>query len=364
VVLTDSLGGLQTGASFVPSQSLMPQPASSEAFMLFANTTVFAGLLVLPSLIACYAICKLRMRRIGGDFSLGKLESIELDRAVLLYKWVSDRQAEIQRQCAQVSGTLVGRYRQRRSLQRQFEEERYQLGAYAVHLRSTIIRLRQRPGQRFKSWAHVTSSYFSVGCSLVVYSATWAVLIAIYQPDQPSWQKVVNHPYGLLLWNPVDFRVLFGNLLASSLALAAMPMLYSIRHVTIRRNHKLQLRDLRAFAEKDPDMLISELRANEASFDEEAQSHKKYDACPVMAEEATWFDVLGVSPSASLEEIKHAYKVLVKQSHPDRVHGMLPQFRDLAERETSKLNIAYEKAIASLRQRTGYVSCREQPAHG
>ena len=326
----------------------MPELVTSEALILFANASVFTSLVVLPTLIAGYARYKLRVRRIAADFSLGKLESVELDRAVLLYKWVSERQEEIQRQLAQVSGTLWARYHQRRRLRRQFAEERYHLGAFGSHLRLTIIRLRRRPIYRFRSWTHVTSSHFALGRSLVLYSATWSVLIAVYQPDQPLWQDVANELEGLLLWEPVDFRMLFGNLLVSSLALAAMPMLYGMRRVTIRRNHALQLRDLTEFAAMEPDMLISRLDANEELLDEERQGRER--ASPAMAEEAAWFDILGVSPSANLDEIKQAYRMLVKQNHPDRVHGMSPQFRDLAERETRKLNTAYEEAMTLLRQ--------------
>jgi hypothetical protein len=64
----------------------MPKLLSSEAFVLLANAIVFAGLATIPSLVAGYACYKLRGRQIGTDFSLGKLESVELDRAVLLYE--------------------------------------------------------------------------------------------------------------------------------------------------------------------------------------------------------------------------------------------------------------------------------------
>ena len=62
-----------------------------------------------------------------------------------------------------------------------------------------------------------------------------------------------------------------------------------------------------------------------------------------------WFSVLEVSPSATIEEIKEAYKAKIKQNHPDRVHGMAPTFRELAEVETKKLNAAYEEALISFR---------------
>ena len=165
---------------------------TSEAFILFANAAVFAGLLVLPGIVAGYVLCKVRVRQTCTDFSLGKLESVELDRAVLLYQWARERQKEIQHQCAQVSGTFVARYHQRRRLRRTFADERCQLGAYAVHLRSTIIRLRRAPICRLRSWMRVRSLYFTLGGGLVLYVATWAALIVVYRHTIPgeTWQTI------------------------------------------------------------------------------------------------------------------------------------------------------------------------------
>ena len=40
-----------------------------------------------------------------------------------------------------------------------------------------------------------------------------------------------------------------------------------------------------------------------------------------------------------------AYKVLIKQNHPDRVHDMSPALIRLAESETKKINAAYQQAL-------------------
>ena len=58
-----------------------------------------------------------------------------------------------------------------------------------------------------------------------------------------------------------------------------------------------------------------------------------------------WFAVLGLSSAATLEEAKEAYKRLVKQNHPDRVHDMSPALRKLAEAETKRLNAAFKQAL-------------------
>jgi len=328
---------------------------TSEAFALFANAFVFAGLVVLPSIAAGYVLCKLRVARACGDFSLGKLEIVELDRAVLLYQWVRERQREIERQCAEVSGTFMARYHQRRRLRRKFAEERAQLGAYGGHLRATIIRLRCAPIRRLRSWMRLRSLYSTLGGALVLYAAAWAALIVIYQPYHP-WRNVADDLSDLLLWEPVDVHLLLGNLLAAGLVVAAMPTLYGIRRVSLRREHAGQLRDLREFAQADPEVLIAQLRPDEPRIDGPEQTDQGREASLVPAEQAAWFDILGVSPSSSLEQVKQAYRLLVKQNHPDRVHGMSPQFLELAASETRKLNEAYEAAVASLRDRIGPAS--------
>jgi DnaJ-domain-containing protein 1 len=53
------------------------------------------------------------------------------------------------------------------------------------------------------------------------------------------------------------------------------------------------------------------------------------------------YEVLDVSPGASQEEIRAAYQKLVQQYHPDRVAGMGPELRELAEKHTKELNAAY-----------------------
>lgn len=45
----------------------------------------------------------------------------------------------------------------------------------------------------------------------------------------------------------------------------------------------------------------------------------------------------------SQAELKSRYRELLKQSHPDRVASMGPEFRKLAEKKTKEINDAYEK---------------------
>jgi hypothetical protein len=61
------------------------------------------------------------------------------------------------------------------------------------------------------------------------------------------------------------------------------------------------------------------------------------------------YEILGLSPMASVAEIRLAYRKRVKACHPDLFAGMDPQARALAERWTKALNAAY--ATLNPRQR-------------
>ncbi len=56
-------------------------------------------------------------------------------------------------------------------------------------------------------------------------------------------------------------------------------------------------------------------------------------------------ELLGVSPSASLQEIKTAYRTRIKECHPDRFPAMDPTARAQAERWSKLLNAAYRTLL-------------------
>lgn len=63
------------------------------------------------------------------------------------------------------------------------------------------------------------------------------------------------------------------------------------------------------------------------------------------------YKVLGVSPNATEEEIKRAYKELVKKYHPDRYQDS--PLSDVAEEKMAEVNEAYD-AIINARRSGGY----------
>jgi DnaJ-domain-containing protein 1 len=69
------------------------------------------------------------------------------------------------------------------------------------------------------------------------------------------------------------------------------------------------------------------------------------------SEESQWWSVLEVSPCASADEIRRSYLRKIKQSHPDRVVWLAPEFLPLAEGRAKTLNAAYAEAIRARRKR-------------
>ncbi|MHB8884342.1 MAG: J domain-containing protein [Methylovirgula sp.] len=58
-----------------------------------------------------------------------------------------------------------------------------------------------------------------------------------------------------------------------------------------------------------------------------------------------WFDVLGVSPSAPMAEIKAAYRAKISGYHPDKVASLAEELRELAEERSKAINSAYATAM-------------------
>lgn len=57
-------------------------------------------------------------------------------------------------------------------------------------------------------------------------------------------------------------------------------------------------------------------------------------------------EILGVSPHATLDEIKHAYRQLAAQYHPDKVSHLGDEFRQLAEMRFKEIQEAYQELVS------------------
>jgi hypothetical protein len=83
-----------------------------------------------------------------------------------------------------------------------------------------------------------------------------------------------------------------------------------------------------------------------SSHDGQKQSARKKDC----------FEILGLRPGASGDEIKSAYRDAIKQYHPDYVVNLGPELREVAERKTKELNAAYSEALSHQAKKSGGAS--------
>lgn len=58
-----------------------------------------------------------------------------------------------------------------------------------------------------------------------------------------------------------------------------------------------------------------------------------------------WYEVLKVSPNATVEQIQEAYKKQIRQYHPDKVNNLGEELRNLAEEKSKAINVAYQTAL-------------------
>src|SRR5207237_7157426 len=114
------------------------------------------------------------------------------NRATLLYERVCNNLKEIDRLGADCNGSLRSRYRHRAKIRRQYSKELDDLRAYAHHLRAMIIRIRGRPLQRFRSWAHTVSSRSAFSYALALY----VLILALAVRKRPARRQIASGMVG------------------------------------------------------------------------------------------------------------------------------------------------------------------------
>lgn len=78
-----------------------------------------------------------------------------------------------------------------------------------------------------------------------------------------------------------------------------------------------------------------------------AESFARIKAAHFRPEKADPYSVLGVARSAEREEIRHTYRMLVKENHPDSLiaRGVPEEFVAIANDKLATINAAYERIV-------------------
>jgi DnaJ-domain-containing protein 1 len=350
--------------------------ANGEVPLLLVNVISLALWTALPALLLAYWRQSMAMRGMRPEFSLRPSEATELDRALLLYERVGRRLGDIdaRRPLGLWRALFVGPA----DADCGSADDRENLQAYACHLRATIVRLRGLPLERLRAWVHIASTRFALGNAVLVHVETFVLLVAaFYFSRQLPWavpwavpwaQKLTPDMAASLVWYPFDARIFHANAAAAIIAALLSPLFYLLRRGNLRDAYGLEFHVLTDLAEAGPDQKIRQPQPDFADSDLADSNLADSDLADNISADIDladndglaagtstgmdrnepWFAVLGVARSASMEQVTEAYKVLIKQSHPDRVQGMSPAIRNVAEAEAKRLNVAYEQAQASL----------------
>jgi hypothetical protein len=300
----------------------------------------------LPVLVIGYIRQARATRRIRPEFSLRKSEISELDRAVALYDQVC-RRLEVIEQTTETPRRFWRALFARPDDGRDVDaEERDDLQAHAQHLRGAIARLKRRPLQRLRAWVHAASARSALAGAIAAYGVALALAIAASQaPGQAAWADELSARH-TIVWYPLDARLFYANAVAAGFAVAAAALFYLLCRARLRRDYELEICAFKDLANSDP------LRPVEPPAEEDlaASGPSQWTEANENNVSDTWFAVLGLSSAATIEDVRNAYKTLIKQNHPDRVHGMAPIFRALAEAETKRINAAYRQALLCIPQ--------------
>jgi hypothetical protein len=326
-------------------------PEGGELAAALVNAIVLALWAALPALVLGYIRQAQAARRIRPEFSLRKSEISELDRAIALYDQICRRLETIERQAEAPQHFWHALFD--RTGDAPDAEERDDLQVHAQHLRGTIARLKRRPLRRLHAWVHAASAQSALAGAIAAYGVALALAVVASQaPGQAAWADELNAgARHALVWYPLDARLFYANAVAAGFAIAAAALFYLLRRARLRRDYELEICAFRDLANSDPCRPAEPSPEDQAAFDPsqwtEANENDPND---------TWFAVLSLSPTATIEDVRGAYKTLIKQYHPDRVHGMAPVFRALAEAETKRINAAYRQALLCIPQAESYAA--------
>jgi hypothetical protein len=307
-----------------------------------------------PALFLGYVRKCAKIRRTVPEFSLRKSEAAEWNRAVTLYDRVSRQIEDIESRSTRPR--LIDRLLLGCNVHRAEQDSATfaDLQALAAHLRAAVVRLNRQPLDRLRAWIHMLSTRFATGYAVGAYLVGFSLLMTTAELSARWLGPSAGNGITLLLWCPLG-PLVCANVISIAFAALAWPVVYLLRRIHLHRMYRVEFLVLKDLTRAEPQHRIGQ---DEGSAADQAVTDDT--GAGVAPGRRDWFEIFGLSPSASLEELRKAYKTLIKQNHPDRVYGMSPAFIKLAEAETRRLNAAYQEALVSLVPHGGASLARAQ----
>lgn len=309
------------------------------------NAVVLALAPTLPLIVLAYTWYSLKLRLLRSEFGLRKSELAELNRALLLHNRVCSRIQRLRELSPPRSNFRRALLGGRADIPQEQDSEFEDLQTHAELLETMIIRLRCQPLRRLKRWIGVKSFQSALARTLAAESLvllTIIIVLSFYPFGQiglRAAELVVRIGAGDG-WYLMNARAFYANAFAAGFGISVAPLFYLGRLIRLRRNYQLELCLFTNLARVDRALPI------EQTTREDAQDCVRW--ADVQEAAVEWRSVLQVSQSAGIEEIRAAYRKLIKECHPDGVHGMSEAIRRLADVETKRLNSAYQQALLAI----------------
>jgi DnaJ-domain-containing protein 1 len=312
---------------------------TTEHSVALINAALIALGAVLPGLILAFTRKSLAVLQSRPQLSLCKSETVERERAIALHETVCRRLRDVREQDTRDNRMWQVFFGCGADIRQPHADELDDLEAHAHHLRAAIVRLNRQPLERLRSWVRLVSSRFALGYALATHLVGFALLIVIFNLSKEIADDWMRELTDLWFSFPLE-RILAANAIAAGFAAMALPAFYLARRSSLRQEYRFEFSVLKDLAGAEPD------ETSDRPQFAHGYPHDPGSGLPYL--DFDCFAILGLPDSATIDEIKEAYKALIKQNHPDRVHGMSPAFRRLAEAETKKLNAAYQEALSIL----------------
>ncbi len=161
------------------------------------------------------------------------------------------------------------------------------------------------------------------------------LLVPLHDFETLTWAPQVIVGPNSDVWYPFDAHIFQANAIVTAGVCLAAPIFYFMRRAALRRVYSFEFSFFGQFARNRP-----------AHEPEHSSDDSTCGTDTTNGDEAgDWTAVLGVSAYPTISEVKNAYKILLRQNHPDRVQDLAPAFKMLAEAEAKKINAAYRRAL-------------------
>ncbi len=320
--------------------------------VLILNVVLLTLWSALPILSLAYLHHSLALRQVRQEFSLRKSEAAELDRALGLYREVRSRLAEIDAQDRTAKGFLQLVFALQPDVGRLNEEEREDLNAHARHLQATIAKLRGLPLRRLRARIGAWSFHSAVGGAIAVHAATFVILVLTFSLAdlRAAARELAGTGRDALVWYPFDASYFLANGAGAAAGMLFAPAFYLWRRTSLAREYAMEFTVLGELAETSAEEIADQPAGRIDDVEQPLQDEALRDGSfPIEPEmERSCFAILGIEQSASLDQVRAAYRMRIKQSHPDRLHDVSPAIRTFAEDETKRLNAAFQEALERL----------------